>query len=193
MRKLFVFLMVVGLVMTGTGKASAQAGTPYSLYATAQYPWIGYASDFQLRYNDLDGDGKFSLDELLGFSGVTFGPWTYTEILGVPYNNSDSPLTDGPYRSTGWYDWYFNKPSDVTTNAYINPNVWHYTQVPGSELIVSVAGKMILSDPEGDLNARNCTPGDDPPYRLIPCSVPPPEYRLICPDIWTSGKRGLLR
>lgn len=167
MKKLFVFLIVVGLVMTGTGKASAQAYTPYNLYATTQNPWIGYASDFQLRYNDLDGDQKFSVNEPFSFSGVTWSSTTYTEILEVPYNNFDSPFTDGS--TSNVLDWYFNKPSSVATTVYIDPNVWHYTQVPGSELIVSVAGKMILSDPEGDFNLRNC----DPDYPLIPCSVRP--------------------
>lgn len=168
MKKLFVFLMVVGLVMAGSGTALVLAQTTYDLYATVKPGTVLDVTDFHLRYLDLDGDQKFSPNELLSFSGVTFNSVTYTEILGVPYNNLDSPFTDGD-NSTILY-WYFNEPSTVPTTVYINPNVWTYSQLPvGSVISVSKPGITVVQDPQDDLLLRNC----DPAHPGIPCSLPP--------------------
>lgn len=169
MKKLFIFLMVVGLVMVGSGKALVLAQTTYDLYATVKPGTVFGVTDFHLRYLDLDGDQKCSPDEILSFSGVTFSSVTYTEILEVPYNNFDSPFTDGDNPSI--FYWYFNKPSDVITTVYINPNVWTYSQVPvvGSEISVAKPGITVVQDPKDDLLLRNC----DPTHPGIPCSLPP--------------------
>ena len=129
MKILLVFLMVVGLFMAGGGETLVLAQARYDLYATVKAGTQLAVTDFHLQYKDLDMDQKFSLDdELLNFSGVTFSSVTYTEILGVPNSNLDSPYTDGP--DPRFFDWYFNKPADVITTVYINPNVWTYSQVP---------------------------------------------------------------
>jgi hypothetical protein len=171
MKKLFVFLMVAGLILAGGGMASVLAQPVYNL--RAEVKWGYEASDFQLRYIDRDGDGKFSLDELLGFSGVWWYPNTYTQILGVPSDTTDSPFTDGPHWSSNpsfWSWWWFGAPG--TNGIYIRPNAWTYSQAPASEIFVSVPGKMILSDAEGDFNLKNCDPASEE-SRLIPCSLPP--------------------
>ena len=122
--------MVVGLVMAASGTTSVLAQTTYELYAEIK---SGYsASDFRLRYIDLDGDGKFSFDELISFSGVIWTSGTYTEILGVPSDTIDSPLTDGPYWDATHHDWwYFNNPEGG--GVYVRPNAWIYSQVPVSQ------------------------------------------------------------
>jgi hypothetical protein len=52
--------------------AIASAGIIYQLDATSLFPGPGFSvSDFQLVFDDLDGDSEFSEDELLSFSGVT--------------------------------------------------------------------------------------------------------------------------
>jgi hypothetical protein len=171
MKKLFFVLMVAGLVMAGSGTTLVLAQTTYDLYATPKDEYQLYTSNFALRYLDLDGDQKFSMDEeLISFSGVTFGlvPVTYTEILGVPNSNFDSPYTDGP--NPMFSNWYFNKPSNVITTVYINPNVWTYSQVPvSSGVSVSIPGISVAQDQEGDLLLRRCD-GDHPG---IPCSLYP--------------------
>jgi hypothetical protein len=168
MKKLFVFLMVVGLVMTGSGKALALPQTTYELYATVKPGTVLDVTDFRLRYFDLDGDQKCSPDEILSFSGVTFDSVTYTEILEVPSNNFDSPFTDGG--TSNVFYWYFNKPSDVITTVFIIPNIWTYSQVPVSRIIsVSKPGITVVQDPDNDLLLRRC----DPTYPGIPCSLPP--------------------
>ena len=167
MKKLFVFLTVAGLVMAGSGTTLVLAQTTYDLYATTKGEYQSYTSNFALRYIDLDGDQKFSMDEeLISFSGVTFQSVTYTEILGVPNNNLSSPYTDGP--NSMFFDWYFNKPSNVLTTAYIAPNVWTYSQVPVSRGVsVSIPGFTVVQDQEGDLLLRNC----DDSRPGIPCSL----------------------
>jgi hypothetical protein len=130
MKKLLLLLMVVGLVMAASGTASVLAQTTYELYAKIKSDYS--ASDFHLRYIDLDGDGKFSLDELISFSGVIWTSGTYTEILGVPSDTPDSPLTDGPYWDATHHDWwYFNNPEGG--GVYVRPNAWTYSQVPVSQ------------------------------------------------------------
>ena len=156
--------------MVGSGKASVLAQPTYDLYATSQQPWI--ASDFHLRYADQDGDQKFSLGELVSFTGVTYHERTYTEIIGVPGNNFQSPFTDGGVESgvnSPRHDWwYFNEPSSpVTMTLLINPNHWTYYQLP--EGIAAVPGKAVVVDSEDDLLLRNC----DSNHPDIPCSLPP--------------------
>jgi hypothetical protein len=168
MKKLFVFLMVAGLILVGGGMASVLAQPVYNLRADVKW---GYdASDFHLRYIDRDRDGKFSLDELLGFSGVRWVSDTYTQILGIPSDTTDSPLTDGPHWSSNpslWSWWWFDAP-DIN-GIYIRSNAWTYSQAQVGGIVVSVPGKMLLSDPAGDFNLNNC----DLAHPLIPCSLPP--------------------
>ena len=169
MKKLFIFSTVVGLVMAAGVSSLVLAQTTYELRATnSVYP----ERNFQLRYIDLDHDQKFSLNELLSFSGVYWPPDnTYTEISGVPSDTTDSPFTDGPESPNCAYVgewWHFAKPSDLGT--CIRPNEWTYSQAPaGSKVVVSVPGKTILSDAQGDFLLRNCNVG----YPDIPCSLPP--------------------
>ncbi len=166
MKKVLVSLTLIGLVFAGSGTIPVLAQTTYDLYAVANsgYPWAG---NFHVRYTDLDGDKKFSLDELVSFSGITRDGTTYTEILGVPCNNSLSPRTDGPCQDTAWWGWYFNKPSNVPTHMYTEPGVWTYYQMPVAT--VSVPGKTVVMDYAGDLQLKNCNPD----YRNMPCSLPP--------------------
>ena len=173
MKKLFVFLMVVELIIAGGGKASVLASTIYELYATVELDTQDPVTDFYLRYNDRDGDQKFSLNELISFSGVGYGSTTYTQILEVPLNNFDSPYTDGP--NPRIFYWYFKDPSHFNTTIYINPNLWYFDQVPvGSGVAVAVPGKTVVMDPEDDLLLRRCDPVDpDNPCSLPPCSNPP--------------------
>ncbi len=166
MKKLLVFLTVVGLVFAAGATASVLAQTTYDLYAVANsgYP---YAGNFHVRYTDVDGDKKFSLNELVSFSGVTWNGTTYTEILGVPCNNPSSPCTDGPCQDQAWWGWYFNLPASVPTHMYAQPYVWTYSQIPVAT--VSVPGKTVVMDYAGDLQLRNC----NPTYPDMPCSLPP--------------------
>ena len=99
MRKLFVFLMVVGILIVGSG--SVLAFTTYKLTATVE-PWkADYWSSFTLIYEDKNTDDHFSFDELISFSGVTQYPGFPSSttflglLLGVPIHTPGSPLTMG--------------------------------------------------------------------------------------------------
>jgi hypothetical protein len=95
------------------------SATIYELTATAA--WTPVVQTFSLQYNDLNNNGRFSLDELISgtFSGtyvsISGGPWTYAStILGVPlYSVADGRLlTDGPpYTPEAWNDWTFVLPN----------------------------------------------------------------------------------
>ncbi len=166
MKRALVFLAVVGLVLAISGTVSVFAQTTYDLYAVANsvYP---NASNFHVRYMDLDGDKKCSLNEIMSFSGVTWNGTTYSQVLGVPCNNPLSPRTDGPCSDDASYGWYFNRPSNDPTTAYIKPYVWTYSQMPVAT--VGVPGKTVVMDYAGDLQLKNC----DPYNSEMPCSLPP--------------------
>jgi hypothetical protein len=90
---MFSFLAVL------TAPAPVRAVTTYEFTATSQSI---YATTFTLLYDDLDGNGLFSLNELVtdSFSGLWYSGHFYTKINGVPLNSlvndfSYSPLTAG--------------------------------------------------------------------------------------------------
>lgn len=98
----------------------AMCGTIYDFTATSLFPATD--SNFSLLYHDLDADQKFSLNELISFSGVTshfFGEF-YDTISEVPINSSASPLTDGTSEN-----WVFTNPASIFGSS---PGVWSYTQ-----------------------------------------------------------------
>jgi len=119
MRKLFVFLMVAGMLIVGSG--SVLAFTTYELTATVTAFKTDYWSSFTLIYEDKNTeDGRFSFDELISFSGVTQypgfpGSTTFLGLLlGVPINTPGSPLTNGG----GLYGYGVFESWAFATNAF---------------------------------------------------------------------------
>jgi len=88
-----------------------------------------------LRYEDKDGDAKYSYDELISFSGVTWVQPTpdnfFPAIIGVPmYLPTDSPYTDGggTYGYGGQEAWSFFTGSFGDPIINPPPSDWTYTQ-----------------------------------------------------------------
>jgi hypothetical protein len=115
---MMLFSILILLTFPGTVKAS----TFYNFLATSQNPDY---SDFSLTYNDVDGDAKFSIDELVegSFSGIQMNIYWHTVLGSVPVNSPESPLTDGDKSR-----WGFLNPPIVASMAY--PEEWTYRQSP---------------------------------------------------------------
>jgi hypothetical protein len=98
---LFLFLVINTVLIPEPASAFIS-----ELGATSVDP---YRSNFYILYNDLDGDGKFSLDELLGFSGIYittyWGTHYYYDLLYAPDGRAASPYTDD-YGGNWWFRYY---------------------------------------------------------------------------------------
>ncbi len=107
-----IFLGTVLGLMSAT---SVSAATVYEINATAA---VGSVSDFDLTYEDVDGDMLFSLDELISFSGVTFnsGSFFIDTLTGVP---SIADVADG-----GESGWSFSSSGGGSGSATVNN--WTY-------------------------------------------------------------------
>lgn len=120
--RMMLFSILTLLTFPGTVKAS----TFYDFWATSQNPDY---SDFSLTYNDVDGDAKFSIDELVegSFSGVQMYTYWLTVIGSVPVNSPQSPLTDGDKSR-----WGFLIPSPEGGGPLVGsmdyPQEWTYRQ-----------------------------------------------------------------
>jgi hypothetical protein len=152
----FVFLALTALICRPSPLCAA---TIYQLNAKAQTEGVhqGGPPAFSLRYYDADGDNLFSLDELIigTFTGVTWVPYHFTVITGVPINGWFSPLTDGPPRyPDAQGSWSFFEPG-VTGMTWFG-DYWTYSQtiVYSGEIRKIEQWKLILN---GGLGSGNLT------------------------------------
>lgn len=140
---LFSFLAIV------TVAAPARAFTTYDFIAHGVVGSGLGGVGFSLKYIDQDGDGLFSLDELVAgsFSGFTPpGLPHYVTILAVPVTSDVSPLTDGgalPPRTAGYgWDFFIEAPSlePGSHEDWPPPTYWTYTEsavpIPPSALLL---------------------------------------------------------
>jgi hypothetical protein len=138
----FSAVLVLGAVLLIA--SPVLAATTYNFVAHSPYgdPLYGDGySGFTLQYVDADGDGRFSLDELVpgSFSGMTEQETSHswylcTDVLGLPaFSATQSPLTDGvQYYSKDSNTWWFYYPGDVPpTGAFgMGASNYSYSQSP---------------------------------------------------------------
>lgn len=105
------FRAVAAGLLLATAVAAVQAAPVYLIDATidGNAPDPGFANvGFSLTYEDADGNQKFSLGELLAFTGVSNGSDYFDQLLGLP---SLAGLD-----ATGT-DWVFGNASGATWTA----------------------------------------------------------------------------
>ena len=109
-----IALAVAGLALAG----AATAAPIYLVDATTDQmpPDASLGNDaFFLTYEDLNGDMRFGLDELLAFTGYNDGPNVLDQLLAVP-------VTAGAAGSGT--QWLFGSSSDPTLTASVDASAF---------------------------------------------------------------------
>jgi hypothetical protein len=119
----------------------AQAVTTYQLIATPTELAANLNGDgmgfggFSVLYVDQDNDGRFNVDEMVSFSGLTVGSYatdntpvytTYTILLGAA-GYKDTPYTD-EYSLDGSRSWGQFKTADLQSAMTAGATNWTYQQ-----------------------------------------------------------------
>jgi hypothetical protein len=133
MRKPLILLALMLVTFALTSFTPAQASTTYDFVATHK-PSYPTAGDFSLQYVDVDGDARFSLNELVpgSFSHVRFeSSPTHWAVYGTLYNVPSYSAVDSPY-TDGSNTWMFSDllawEGDVWAMANCSSSIYTYTQ-----------------------------------------------------------------
>jgi hypothetical protein len=114
-------VLLFSCLAIGIGAAPAQA-IIYDFTATTTDST--YVTDFTLKYDDSDGNHKFSYGELVpgSFLGVYYPGlgWLLSTLTAVPENSLSSPLTEGGADNK----WYFTEGGTIGTPS----DCWTYSQ-----------------------------------------------------------------
>jgi len=131
--------------------AIAAPATAATLRLDAQDAPLTQWSDFSIIFDDADGDGTVSLDEVLSFSGVTSLPQNqfYGELLRLPVI---AGFVDGEILTTSsgaqFNTWLFAQGEDQRASVPITTFTLTVTPVPvpaaGLMLVAGIGGLMAL-------------------------------------------------